>query len=120
MTRRLVRERNTCALIEEFNGRLTAVEPGADPVILNNLCSKGWLPFLHTALRYISLYPIRTFKRTPVSTQTCPGHAFVHASSEEMLKPSETTTGQATDRKGFETIQGSVILMIQQGAYAGL
>ena len=40
-TRRLGRERNTCALIGEFNGRLTAAEPGAGPVILNNLCSKG-------------------------------------------------------------------------------
>ena len=51
MVRRLGKERNTCALIGDFNGRLTQQEPGAGPVILDLMCGKGWIPFLHTAPR---------------------------------------------------------------------
>jgi hypothetical protein len=50
MVRRLGKERNTCALIGDFNGRLTDSEPGAGPVILDLMCGKGWIPFLHTAV----------------------------------------------------------------------
>ena len=41
MVRRLGKERNTCALIGDFNGRLTQQEPGAGPVILDLMCGKG-------------------------------------------------------------------------------
>ena len=61
MVRRLGKERNTCALIGDFNGRLTQQEPGAEPVIMDLMCGKGWLPFLHTAPRGTNIYPIRTF-----------------------------------------------------------
>ena len=47
--RRLGKERNTCAIIGDFNGRLTQQEPGAGPVILDLMCGKRWIPFLHTA-----------------------------------------------------------------------
>jgi hypothetical protein len=49
MVRRLGKERNTCAITGDFNGRLTQQEPGAGPVILDLMCGKGWIPFLHTA-----------------------------------------------------------------------
>jgi hypothetical protein len=84
----LGKERNTCALFGDFNGCLATAEPGAGPVILDTLCSEGWLPFLHTALRTTALHPICTFWCTTVCTRTCPVHAFVRANCEEMLMPS--------------------------------
>ena len=61
MVRRLGKERNTCALIGDLNGRLTPQEPGAEPVIFNVMCGKGLISFLHTALRGTGLHPLRTF-----------------------------------------------------------
>ena len=87
MVCRLGKERNTCALIGDLNGRLTPQEPGAGPVILDLMCGKGWIPFLHTALRGTGLHPIRTFWRS-TSSCTCPNHAFVHSTSEQILTPS--------------------------------
>ena len=58
MVRRLGKERITCALIGDLNGGLTQQEPGAGPVILDLLCGKGWIPFLHTAPRGTNIYPI--------------------------------------------------------------
>ena len=87
MVHRLGKERNTCALIEDFNGRLTQQEPGAGPVILDLMCGKGWIPFLHTAPRGTNIYPIRTFWRS-TGSRTCPDHAFIHSTSEQTLTPS--------------------------------
>ena len=87
MVRRLGKERNTCALIGDLNGRLTHQEPGAGPVILYLMCGKGWIPFLHTALCGTNIYPIRTFWRSKGS-RTCPDHAFIHSTSEHILTPS--------------------------------
>jgi hypothetical protein len=87
MVRRLGKERNTCALIGDFNGRLTQQEPGAGPVILDLMCGKGWIPFLHTAPRGTNIYPIRTFWRS-TGSRTCPDHAFIHSTSEQILTPS--------------------------------
>ena len=61
MVRKLGKELNTCALIGDLNGRLTPQEPGAGPVILDLMCGKGWISFLHTATRGTSLHSIRTF-----------------------------------------------------------
>jgi hypothetical protein len=49
MVRRLGKERNTCALIGDLNGRMTQSDRGAGPYILDTMCSKGWIPFLQTA-----------------------------------------------------------------------
>ena len=71
----------------DFNGRLTQQEPGAGPIIMNLMCGKGWLPFLHTAPRGTNLYPIRTFWRS-TGRRTCPDHAFINSTSEQILTPS--------------------------------
>jgi hypothetical protein len=41
MVHRLGNERSTCALIGDLNGRMMESEDGADPVILDTMCSKG-------------------------------------------------------------------------------
>ena len=87
MVRRLGKEHNTCAIIGDFNGRLSTKDPGAGPVILDLMCSKGWIPFLHTALTETQLHPVRTYWRGG-GTRTCPDHAFVHSTSEQLLTPS--------------------------------
>ena len=48
MVRRLGKERNTCALIGDLNGKMTQSDRGAGPYILDTMCSKGWIPFLQT------------------------------------------------------------------------
>jgi hypothetical protein len=88
MVRRLGKERNTCALIGDLNGRLTDSKPGAGPVTLDLMCGKGWIPFLHTAARGTKLHPIRTFWRN-TGSRTCPDHAFIYSTSEQILTPSE-------------------------------
>ena len=87
MVRRLGKEHNTCALIGDLNGRLTHQEPGAGPVILDLMCGKGWIPFLHTAPCGTNIYLIRTFWQSNGS-RTCPDHAFIHSTSEQILTPS--------------------------------
>ena len=70
MVRRLGKEHNTCAIIADFNGRLSANEPGAGPIILDLMCSKGWIPFLHTAATETQLHPVRMYWRRG-GTCTC-------------------------------------------------
>ena len=60
MVHRLGKERNTCALIEDFNGRLTQQEPGAGPVIMDLMCGKDG-----------SLFCIRHLE-APIYTQSEP------------------------------------------------
>ena len=87
MVRRLGREHNTCAIIGDFNGRLNANDPGTGPLLLDLMCSKGWIPFLQTAVTETQLHPVRTYWKGG-STRTCPDHAFVHSTSEQLLTPS--------------------------------
>ena len=87
MVRRFGKERNTCALIGDLNGRLTESDHGTGPGILDTMCSKGWIPFLQTADRGMKIHPITTFWRGG-RTRTCPDHAFVHSTSEQLLTPS--------------------------------
>ena len=84
MVRRLGKERNTCALIGDLNGRMTQSDRGAGPYILDTMCSKGWIPFLQTAPRGTQVHPIKTFWRGD-RPRTCPDHAFVHSTSEPLL-----------------------------------
>ena len=86
MVRRLGKDRNTCALIGDLNGRMTESDRGAGPYILDTMCSKGLIPFLQTATRGTQIHPIKTFWRGGRS-RTCPDHAFVHSTSEQLLTP---------------------------------
>ena len=87
MVCRLGREHNTCAIIGDFNGRLKSNDPGAGSLILDLMCSKGWIPFLQTAVTETQLHPVRTYWKGG-STRTCPDHAFVHSTSEQLITPS--------------------------------
>ena len=51
------------------------------------MSSKRWIPFLHTALAETQLHPLRTYWRGG-GTCTCPDHAFVHSTSEQLLTSS--------------------------------
>ena len=88
MVRRLGKERNTCALIGDLNGKMTQSDRGVGPYILDTMCSKGWIPFLQTATRGTQVHPIKTFWRGG-RTRTCPDRTFVNSTSEPLLTPSE-------------------------------
>jgi hypothetical protein len=63
------------------------MEPGAGPLILDLMCSKGWIPFLKTAVTETHLHPVRTYCKGD-GTRTCPDHVFVHSTSEQLITPS--------------------------------
>jgi hypothetical protein len=87
MVRCLGNERNTCAIIGDFNGRLSANDPGAGPITLDRMCIKGWIPFMHTAVMKTQLHPVHTYRREG-GARTCPDHAFIHSTSEHLITPS--------------------------------
>jgi hypothetical protein len=70
----------------DFNGRLNVNDPGAGPLILDLMSSKGWIPFLQTAVTETQLYPVRTYWKGD-GTRTCLDHAFVHSTSEQLITP---------------------------------
>ena len=63
LARRMGKPHHSSLLIGDLNGRLAKTDPGSGPVILDNICSKGWIPFLSTATKGTSLHPVRTFWR---------------------------------------------------------
>ena len=70
-------------LIGDLNGRLAKTEPGSGPVILDNICSKGWIPFVSTATKGTSLHPVRTFWRGK-GRRKRPDHVLLHRNSEDL------------------------------------
>jgi hypothetical protein len=61
MVCRLGREHNTCAVIGDINGRLSAKGTVARLLILALMGSKEWIPFLQTAVTETQLHPVRTY-----------------------------------------------------------
>ena len=87
MVPRLGKEHNTCAIIGDFNGRLSANVLDAMPIILDLMCSKGWIPLLHTAVTDTQLHPVRTYWRGG-GTRTCPVcRVIMEPTSRAILKP---------------------------------
>ena len=122
LTRRMGKPHHSSLLIGDLNGRLAKTDPGSGPVILDNICSKGWIPFLSTVTKGTRLYPVRTFWRGK-GRRTCPDHALLHRNSENLLQPSgayvleELTElsdghhifsgGGWSDPAGYEVTQGA-------------
>jgi len=87
LTRRMGKPHHSSLLIGDLNGRLAKTDPGSGPVILDNICSKGWIPFLSTAPKGTRLYPVHTFWRGK-GRRTCPDHALPHRNLEDLLQAS--------------------------------